>query len=218
MPQEPRWKGQLEIIFFDLAQVSAIASAVRSEVFWAFNARDPLSVRDVAEALRKSAQTVRHHVNGLLDVGLLMPVEYRKKRSRTEEAYVHAAMEFRTQLPPITTEYRELINKGFDSILRQMGRERSALIRLEGIDSDLNRYLAYRRHTVRVSPESAAKIKQMLINLSEEVRHLDEEEGVRVHLAVYMSATLVETKAIAEKMGVPLAVLKLKGERDDEEE
>lgn len=214
MPKEPRWQGQVPILYFDLAQVTAIASATRSEVFWAFNAVDPLSVKQVGESLKKSPATVRFHVNELLNVGLLMAVEYRKQRSRTEEAYVHSGMEFRTQLPPITPEYRELINKGFDSILRQMSRERSALIRLEGLDSDLNRYLAYRRHTIRVSPETAALVKRKLIELSEEIRNYEDREGVQVHVAVYMSAILGETKELAAQMGAleiiekPLANIK----------
>lgn len=198
---------------FNLAQVTAIASATRSEVFWAFNQVEPLSVKQVAQGIKKSPATVRFHVNELLNVGLLLAVEYRKQRSRTEEAYVQAAMEFRTQLPPITPEYRELINKGFDSILRQMSRERSALIRLEGLDSDLNRYLAYRRHTIRVKPETAAKVKQSLLEVCEEIRNCDDNSGVRVHVAVYMSATLGETKDMAAKMDAldiidkPLAAL-----------
>lgn len=194
-------------MYFDFQQVSAIASATRSEVFWAFNATDPQSVREVAKNLKKSPQTVRHHVNDLLDVGLLLPVGSRQRRSRTEELYVTAAMEFRTELPPITTEYREMINKGFDSILRQMGRERSAAIRLEGTDEDLNRYLAYRRHTIRVSPEQSARVKKLLIDLCEELRSFDEGEGVRVIFSVYMSPPLGETKSIAEERGLPLSLL-----------
>lgn len=207
MPIDPRWKGQASMLLFDFDQVSAIASATKSEVFWAFNCVDPQSVREVAAILKKSPQTVRHHVNELLEVGLLLAVGSRQRRARIEELYVHAAMEFRTESPPITTEYREMINKGFDSILRQMSRERSAAIRLEGTDSDLNRYLAYRRHTIRVSPERAAKVKQLLIELSESVRDFDEARGVRVHIAVYMSPPLGESRAIAEERGLPKALL-----------
>ncbi|MBL8066310.1 MAG: helix-turn-helix transcriptional regulator [Chthonomonadaceae bacterium] len=207
MPIEPRWNGQEPILYFDYEQVSIVASATRSEVFWAFNAVDPLSVREVAEGLKKSPQTVRHHVNELIDAGLLIAASTRQRRARTEELYVHAGMEFRTAPPPITREYREMINKGFDSILRQMARERSAAIRLEGTDSDLNRYLAYRRHTIRVSPEQAAKVKQKLLELSEELRQCDEGDGVRVHYAVYMSLPLGESRSIVDERGLPRSIL-----------
>lgn len=179
---------------FELEHVTAIASASRSEVFWAFDKDEPLSTKQVAAGLGKSAQTVRYHVNELVAIGLLLPVEVRKSRSRTEEAYVQSAFEFRAKAPPVSQEYQEQMIRGFDSILRQMSRERAEMVRLMNVDPDLIRYLGYRRYTIRVNPDNAKELRRRLVQLAEDARELETKEGVRVHYTVYMSATASESQ------------------------
>ncbi|RYG27760.1 ArsR family transcriptional regulator, partial [bacterium] len=79
--------GQVERVDFTFEQVECLTSPVRSAVFWAFTSHTPQSVADVAKGLGKSAQTVHYHVNGLLEVGLLVAVDTRQRGARTETLY-----------------------------------------------------------------------------------------------------------------------------------
>ena len=115
-----RWPGQIERGILDLAQVRALASPARAEVYYAFSAEEPLSTNEVAVSLRRAAPTVRYHVNELMKAGLLLDVESRKRHARTESAYVHAMVYAFTARPPYEPEYLEEIHKGFEAILRTM--------------------------------------------------------------------------------------------------
>jgi hypothetical protein len=100
MPSAELWPGQVDRAIFTLAQVRALSSVVRSEVFWAFSAFEPRSTNEVATAIRRTSPTVRYHVNELLKADMLIAVETRKKRSRIEEAYVHKMVRGYTPAPP----------------------------------------------------------------------------------------------------------------------
>lgn len=211
MTAKVHWPGQVEQINMDLAQVTAIASVARSEVFRAFNAREPLSAAEIAAAIGKSAQTVRYHINELLKVGLIIAVETRKRRSRIEEAYVHKALESYSIRPPYPPGYAEQLIRGFQAILRNMGRERSALIRLHEVDPELRDFGAYRYSTVRMTQETAASTKARLLETLAEIAQIDEPDGQRVNVSIYMSTTLGASRAVYEDLtGKPL-------EPDDEE-
>lgn len=189
----------------DLAQVTAIASVARSEVFRAFNAREPLSAAEIAAAIGKSAQTVRYHINELLKVDLIIAVETRKRRSRIEEAYVHKALESYSIRPPYPPGYAEQLIRGFQAILRNMGRERSAMIRLHEVDPELRDFGAYRYSTVRMTQQTAAKTKARLLATLAEIAQIDEPDGQRVNVSVYMSTTLGASRAIYQDLtGKPL--------------
>ncbi|HLO99686.1 MAG TPA: helix-turn-helix domain-containing protein, partial [Fimbriimonas sp.] len=84
--------GQVERIDLTIEQVRVLSSEIRNEVFYSYQKREPRSVAEVANGLGKSAQTVHYHTNELADAGLLIAVEERKVRSRTEKLYVHAAL------------------------------------------------------------------------------------------------------------------------------
>lgn len=58
-----------------------------------------MSVSDIAKEIGKSAQTVRYHVNALIELDLILVVDERKRRSRTENLYVRKAVESSTQVP-----------------------------------------------------------------------------------------------------------------------
>lgn len=205
MAQKTRWPGQVEQIEFDLAQVTAIASVARSEVFWAFGSDVPLSVADVARAIGKSAQTVRYHVNELLEVDLLMVAETRKRRSRIEEAYVHRALGNYTSKPPFSKEYSRQMIRGYRALMRSMSAERAALIRLERVDPEMNVYDALRYWTLHLTPAGAARVKKRLYDIIAEIEDEEDPGGIRVHVGTYMAAALSETRAIYQKlMGQPM--------------
>src|SRR5687767_4085828 len=115
--------GQVLTANFSLVQVRALSSVARSEVFWAFSPTEPRSANDVAAALRRTPPTVRYHVNELIKADMLLAVETRRRRSRTEEAYVHRIVRGYTPAPPYDKEYLEEMHRGLAAIFRHAERE-----------------------------------------------------------------------------------------------
>jgi DNA-binding transcriptional ArsR family regulator len=198
-----KFPGQTDKTPFDLDQVKALASAIRSEVFWAFNKSEPLSAADVAAALGKSAQTVHYHVNELVKVGLLLAVETRKRRARTETLYVHASMSFRGQGPKAPAHYREFIQKGFAAITRGMVRENRALHKVfDTGDDSFAAFHVYNRVTFRTTPEKAIQLKKRLIEVIDGAMENDETpDGIRINVSAYMSPTQAESRNWVRKKG-----------------
>ncbi len=196
MRTKPRFPGQSDRSIFTLEQAEALTSAIRSEVFWAFDAFEPHSAADVASALGKSAQTVHYHVHELVDVGLLIGVETRKRRARTETLYVHGSLNFLGQGPKASAEYRACVRKGFTAITRAMAREEEALQDVYDVpDDSISAFSAYRRESFRLSPEQAAWLKSRLSEVLAEALNLEpSEDGTRVNVAIYMKPTQGESR------------------------
>lgn len=212
MSANVHWPGQVERVDMNLEQVTAVASVARSEVFRAFNAREPLSAAEIATAIGKSAQTVRYHINELLKVGLIIAVETRKRRSRIEEAYVHKGVENYSLGPPYPPGYAEQMIRGFQAILRNMARERSAMVRLHDVDPGLQDFSLYRYSTIRMTRTQARKVRDRLRATLAEIAKTDDPNGVRVNVSVYMSTTLGASRVLYEEAtGRPL-------EPDDEDD
>lgn len=186
--------GQVEKIVFDLDQVESLASPIRNEVFWAFAAEEPASVSEVAHGLDKSPQTVHYHVAELVRVGLLLAVDERKRRSRTEKLYVRAAVSVFSQGRTSSKEYRRHALRGFAATTRTMVRETEKVQQAMDEDPSILDINFYRRITVRVAPEKAKELKERLSELLAEVQALDGEEGSQVHFAIYMRPTIRESR------------------------
>lgn len=181
------WPGQIGYGIYTLEQVKALASSVRAEVFWSFAADRPLSTLEIAQMLKRSPSTVRYHANELIKADLLMVVETRKRRSRTEEAYVHRIVEGFTARPPWEPNYMEEVNRGFDSILRGMSRERRLSYEVSNLDPDFYSNIFYNRYTVRLSPANIAKLRKKMRDLMVEFDQLDDPKGMRIEYSAYMS-------------------------------
>jgi hypothetical protein len=139
-------------------------------------------------------------VNALLKVGLLLPVQTRKRRSRTEDAYVQKAYGHFTPAPPFDPDYTEQMIRGFRAILRHMDRERAALIRLENLDPSMGHFDAFRLRTVRLSPAAASNAKKRLVDVLNEIAEDEDSEGLRVNISVYMAPTLGETQELYSRL------------------
>lgn len=187
--------GQSETLIFTLEQVENLASYPRAEVFWAFTPDQPMSASEVAAGLGKSAQSVHYHVSPLIDRGLLIPVDTRKQRSRTETLYVHAAKRFYGQGPNASEEYRRHISSGFQGITRAIAREHENLCKVIDKDPSYADFHAFRRSTIRVSPEKAAELRQRMYELIRDATQYDVGEGgVRVNAIVYMGPVVSESR------------------------
>ena len=199
MPKCTRYPGQAEKLTFSREQLMALASAPRSQVLWAFNESEPLSVAEVATIIGKSPQSVHYHVNTLADLGLLLPVETRKKRSREEKAYVHAARGLFTPAPPIPKGYADPLSSGFAAIMRQAIREKTLVLRVLEEDASIQPFNAFRTCNAMISAEDAQAIKTMLYDSLERANQMGKSEGVRVTMTVLMLPAVGESAAWYER-------------------
>jgi len=194
MPPPKLWPGQVEKAFFTLEQVRALSSAVRAEVLWAFSSVEPRSTNEVAEAIQRTAPTVRYHVNELLKADLLIVAETRKKRSRTEEAYVHKISWGYTPKPPFEKEYMAQMHRGLSSIFKAMDKERAMALVTSNEETSYYDNTAFQHTFVRISPAKIALIRQKIFDLVDILVDEDDEHGVAVHIAGFMAPVVMESR------------------------
>lgn len=194
MKRAELWPGQIERAYLDLDQVRALASVVRSEVYWAFQTLEPMSTNDVAKVLRRAAPTVRYHVNELLKVDLLLAVETRKRRSRTEDAYVHRIAKAFTPPPPYDEDYLAEMNRGFAAILRAMERERASALATANEFPTFYENTLFRQSVIRVSPERIPELRQELADIISKYSKANDEQGTLVRITTYMAPLFGESE------------------------
>lgn len=195
MADRTLYPGQQEQLTYNYEQLLALTSVARTSVLWGFNENKPLSVAEVAQLIGKSPQSVHAHVNKLVEVGLLIAVETRKKRSRTEKAYVYAARELFTPQPPYTREAREALSVRFAALMRQSVREMTLAHSVMELDPAFQAYTFSRFYNVMVTEEEARAIRRFLQETLVAASRMSKGEGARVTLACLMLPAVGESTA-----------------------
>lgn len=201
MSQQNQWPRQKGTHYFNMAELEVIASAITAEVFWTFEAVRPHSVADVAALLERPASTIRYHVSQLVDAGLLLAVETRRRRSRVEEAYVHASTDFRAEEPPHSPEYTELMMRGFSSILKQLHRERASLLDLVNEDLSNRSFGLLSWGLVRLTKSGAKEFQRRLSEMLDELEAMssDDPDALRVKLFVQLAPSMQAAKVLQRR-------------------
>ncbi len=195
MADRTLFPGQQEQLTYNYEQLLALTSVARTSVLWGFNENKPLSVAEVARLIGKSPQSVHAHVNKLVEVGLLIAVETRKKRSRTEKAYVYAARELFTPNPPYTAESRLALSARFAALMRQSVREMTLAHSVMELDPSFQAYTFSRFYNVMVTEEEARAIRRFLQETLVAASRMSKGDGARVTLACLMLPAVGESTA-----------------------
>jgi|GEM_PF-1441352 len=215
MKDQSLYPGQVQTAFMTMEQIRTLSSVVRSEVFWTFSDREPMSSKEVAIAIDRSPPTVRYHVNELIKAGLLLAVETRKRRSRTEEAYVHSVRALFSGLPPHEPEYEAEIHRGFAALLRAMERERRISFATLNLEPEQRFRQVFRRSYLKLTPKQAGEFREKLLELLEEYSHLEEGPGAeRLSAVLYLVPSIASTK----KRYLELTGKELLLQKEDEED
>jgi predicted transcriptional regulator len=193
MSTDTLFPGQREQLTYNDEQLQALTSVARTTVLWGFNENKPLSVAEVAQLIGKSPQSVHAHVNKLVEVGLLVAVETRKKRSRSEKAYVYAARELYTPNPPYTSTCREALSARFAALMRHLVREMSLAQRVMEHDPSYQAYTFARFYNVIVSEEEAQALRRFFQETLLGASRMTKGEGARVTLACMMLPAVGES-------------------------
>lgn len=184
----------MEKLFFTLDQVRALSSAVRAEVLWAFSPVEPRSTNEVAEAIQRTAPTVRYHVNELLKVGLLIVAETRKKRSRTEEAYVTKMHWGYTPRPPFEKDYMAEMHRGLASVFKALEKERAAGLVVSNEDVTYYDNIGFQHSFMRLSPDKIRTIRAKIAELVNAEVDEEDENGIAVHIAGFVAPVFTESR------------------------
>lgn len=202
-----KWPGQEAKGLMNLEQVRVLCSAIRSEVFFSIGVDDPLSVNEVAKMLGRSAPAVRYNVKALVDAGLLIVAEKRKRYARTESAYVHKYIEIFTLPPPQGPEYMRAMHEHFAAILRSMERANRVALAVVNEDPEFAKKMAFRTYYLRLRPEPMAKLREDLNTLVSKYDPLATPDGVRVQVVTFMSPVVAEgNRHLRELTGTTLEV------------
>lgn len=207
------WPGQVSTLVFSLEQLKAIASSSRSSVFWSYNPRVPQSTSEVGLALGRSSQSVRYHTNELIKCGLLLAVETRRRRARTEEAYVIAGITCVTAAPPVDAAYLLEKRRGFQALWRQFDRDRAAINLLENVDPSRGSISRFNLVTPRLTPEQLRAFQDEVGALMEKYLAMDDPMGTRTRLVSFASPTMGATAR--EYLRLTGNQLRIDGDTDD---
>ncbi len=192
------WPGQVPELVFDARQLDALASGSRAEVFWVYEAANPLSVNEVAAILGRTPQSVRYHTNVLLEADLILVAETRKRHARIQEAYVKKAVLSYNPLPPVSAEVLHAKRKQFQAMWRQFDRDRAAVNLVENADPS-HGWLSYiRRNTARLTPESIKAFQEAAIQLIDDFVDRNDPEGIRTTLVTFICPQFGESARIYE--------------------
>lgn len=205
MAQTPLFPGQAEQLTYTLEQLRATTSVARTTVLWGFNEHTPLSVAEVARVIGKTPQTVHSHVKKLVEVGLLIAVETRKRRSRTEKAYVYAARELFAPSQPCPPEFLGPMNERFANFMRNSTREMELARAVMQHDVSYGGYAIMRYYNIMVTEEEAQAIRAYVISCAKKASEMSSGEGRRVTICFSMLPAVGESiQRYQELTGEPL--------------
>lgn len=196
MGRRMAFKEQIDRLVLNLEQAECLTSEVRNEVFWAFSPRNPMSVAEVARGLGKSAQTVHYHANELLRVGLLLAVDTRQSRSRTETLYVHKGCGTVDQGAQGSREHNAMRAKSFRFTAKRLVAETDAMY--DAVADDPSRFVhdAFYRGNFFLSPAQSERLRNRMHELLLEIAREPAEPGAaRIHVMLYARPTLGQSRA-----------------------
>jgi DNA-binding transcriptional regulator GbsR (MarR family) len=195
--------GQVDLLTFNLEQVRALASPALGQIFWTLGSSEPMSVREVAEQIGKSAQSVHFHVGKLQQVKLVLPVGERKRRSRIEKLFVRAGVFCTDEGVTASAEYRKYRLKSFQATMREFSREKELVYELGPHMPEIEDFDLYNRMLVRLTREEALEIKKKLEALTREIlKRPQKPDAPRTQLVFMMRPRIGQSRIWMKELGL----------------
>ncbi|MBL8066984.1 MAG: ArsR family transcriptional regulator [Armatimonadetes bacterium] len=154
---------QVDAVTFSDEQLAVLASAQCNEVFEAIPYAHASSIREIAKEVDKSTASVGEHLVKLVEAGLVLAVDSRKRRAREETLYARSA--FRYNLDPLkmSDKSKELYVTKFRCEMRQIDRLHALAQKGLNNDASLIDHMLYKNFAGYLSPEGATKVKEALV-------------------------------------------------------
>lgn len=163
---------------------------------------EPFAIREVAREMGKSPAAVGAHVAKLVEVGLVIQVGTRKRRSRIESLYAHRAKSANFSFVDQPWEYTEKYLARFRGAMRSIERQHEMFQRAVRVDPSFIPFGSYNWRTVWLNREQRIAYAERLRALRTEMLEASEtdpavrEKGEYVRLVLSMTffPTVVESK------------------------
>lgn len=191
---------QIESATFSLEQVKVLSSPFTHEVFSVMSWDNPMSAREVGEAIGKSGATVTYHIDKLVKSGLLVLASTRKRRAQTEHLYVRNSRSFRVDRDNKDPEYLEQSTQAFEAFFRSVVRDRRAMNKYYLSGGERTDIATFRRGGVWVDQSTAEKISTKIAELNDLINNSsasanearNDPDYVRVNFVNVFCATKTE--------------------------
>jgi DNA-binding transcriptional ArsR family regulator len=218
----PLWPGQVESIFLDISQIKTLCSPIRSMVYWGLDSFEAKSASDLGAEIGKTPQTVRYHLSALLELGLILAVGTRRRRSRTETLYVRTARRSFTRSDGDSL-YNSYVLRAFKLEAQKLVREAAHYYGWREHSPEAMAFSSHRHFHLRLSKERAITLKEAIRDILFEASFDQTSEaagGVEVHAFAAIMPTLHQIKTWSSAAGIAFKDLNRDGhvEIDDDEE
>lgn len=164
----------------DLEQVKALSHPLRMRIIETLGAADPMTTKQVAEALNEKPTRLYHHVDMLQKSGLIRLTHTRQNRGTTEKYYEPIARQFRAGADLFSDEssddqknaLRPMIRTIFDNTLSEMLR----LVELNNFEEKLEEEGMLSYLEIHLPQDKIDVVQQKLKEVLEYLQGLDEAE------------------------------------------
>ena len=164
----------------DIDQVKALAHPLRMRIIETLAASDPMTTKQVANALGEKPTRLYHHVDMLQKTGLIRLTHTRQNRGTTEKYYEAIAKQFRAGADLFSDEssddqknaLRPMIRTVFDNTLSEMLR----LVELNDFEEKLEEEGLLSYLEIHLPQEKVDIVQQKLKGVLEYLQGLDESE------------------------------------------
>lgn len=208
------YPGQIEVFRLGYEELQTLSSPVRAEVFWSISAIEPKSATDLARELGKPPQTIRFHLNTLLERAMILEVGQRKRHARTEQLLVRKGR--------FTLDLGASGDEAYNRVrVRTIRLEAAKNVREAAhfygwLEHDPSAYVfnLYRKYHLRLRPERAKELRdriQALLLEAQADQASEDEGGVMVNVVATMRPTLFQVRKWAEEAGVDWQTLSRDG-------
>jgi len=182
MPRRPK-----QYVLREPGELEAIVSPVRHHLIRTLSMLGPVSVKELAAAMGRSAESLYYHLRELEAVGLVIESGERVVRGRPEMLYATVGGKLVTDPEQSSPEYLEAYRRSASALLRLADRQMSAAIETQA-EQGKRRDVSLRTQQVqaRLSPaaqkELARRLDEILVFVGE---NDDPEREERVVLTLF---------------------------------
>lgn len=169
-------------------QLAALTSPRRHDIADRLAASGPMSIRELAAQIGAKPSALYHHINRMLEVGLVVEAGSRVVRRKREQLYATPAPRMRMARALAQDQHRDVMSEIVASLTRQMSRDfgtgsRAATRSVEGE----GRNLGFFRLVGRPTPAQLARINACLLEVAEILWQSDDEAADLVTLGWVMA-------------------------------
>ena len=166
--------------FASARALQTLASPLRMDLLQAFALDEALTVQDLSERVGKPQSSLYYHIRKLVEIGVLVEVESRRKGRRYEAVYKIAAERIQIEADPASSVQQELASRLMSSVLRQAAREFQTALESGALSEDEATQVG-RRQRAWLTESELDQINKLLDRIEKICAKGRPAEGRRLH-------------------------------------